>query len=225
MNPSAAETMDMLDRWTPQQVKEHFDDILHERDARYAAQRSEEAKATEVAERERDRAAKALRDALEDRIEEGDKRLHDHITQQVATIRDSLIAADKLESARVASAEAEIQAVRKELILIHSAQKDAVDKAEKAYEKRFEAVNAFREQLAEQTASFLPREVADAMFAELRKSIEINTQRINEGVGADKAHVRFQDRQSVTAGQVIATVSVVVAVLGIVAAILVGSFT
>ena len=48
----------------------------------------------------------------------------------------------------------------------------AVAKAETATEKRFDAVNEFRAQLADQASSFMPREVAEAQIADLKSRLD-----------------------------------------------------
>lgn len=50
--------------------------------------------------------------------------------------------------------------------------KEAVDKAEAAQDKRMEAMNEFRAQLADQTATFVPRSELDQHFDQIEKSID-----------------------------------------------------
>lgn len=49
-----------------------------------------------------------------------------------------------------------------------NAAEKAVTKAENASEKRFDAVNEFRAQLADQAATFMPRSEAELQFSNLR---------------------------------------------------------
>ena len=129
-----------------------------------------------VAEDEREKAAKALRDELARAIEEGDRALREHISQQVAQIREALESANKLEVAR-------IEGVRRETSLILESNKEAVTKAEVATEKRFESVNEWRDQSADRERSqqedraaleskFAPREVVDAQLEGLRRELQ-----------------------------------------------------
>ena len=53
-----------------------------------------------------------------------------------------------------------------------AAQEKAVAKAETAAEKRFESVNEFRGQLADQAARLLPRAESDVAFAGVREKID-----------------------------------------------------
>lgn len=66
------------------------------------------------------------------------------------------------------------------------AAKEAVIKAENATEKRFESVNEFRAQLADQGNTFLPRLEYDAQHKALEDRVSALTDRINikEGKGA-----------------------------------------
>jgi hypothetical protein len=52
-----------------------------------------------------------------------------------------------------------------------AAAKEAVDKANTANEKRFEATNEFRAQLSDQSATFLPRSEADVKIGALAEKI------------------------------------------------------
>lgn len=208
--------------------------------------------ALDMAEREREKAAQVLREALAQAIDQGDRALATHIAQEIARIREALQSADLLERERVEKTVAKIAAVQRELSIVHEAAEKAIAKAENANEKRFASVNEFRAQLADQTASFLPREVADRQFAELARQLELAQrdresklprevfdrtvaewtawrERIDAHViassAAERTMARTEDRQSVTMGQVIAAVSVGVAILGILSAIIVGSWT
>lgn len=144
-----------------------------------------------VAEQEREKAAKALRDELARAIEEGDKALRDHILQQVHQIRAALEAANILEverfnqvqahvDATAATAEQHVAQLRREREIVTGAQMEAIQKAESATEKRFESVNEFRAQLNDVIGQFMPREVADAQFSELRRSISDLAEKVNK---------------------------------------------
>jgi hypothetical protein len=145
-------------------LREYFDAIMREQQ-----------RAVAVAEQEREKAAKALRDELERTIQEGDRNLRDHIENQVLQIKAALVAAETLEVARIASAvelaEARFDAIVSEMRLVNAASEQAIAKAEASTERRFESVNEFRAQLAQQTSSFLPREVAEAQFSEIRRTL------------------------------------------------------
>jgi Flp pilus assembly protein TadB len=89
----------------------------------------------------------------------------------------------------------------------------AVNKAEAAAERRFESVNEFRSQLADQAATFMPRNESDVRWASLERQIAENTKRLDQTQGRtsgmDKAW-----------GFVVAAVVAVGGVVGIVGTII-----
>jgi hypothetical protein len=128
-----------------------------------------------VAEQEREKAARSLREELQRTIEDGDRALREHIGQQVQQIQAALVSAEKLELERIAS-------LRREVNIINEASKTAIAKAEAATEKRFEGVNEWRGQSADRERTqqqaiqdaqerSMPREVAEAQFNELRRAV------------------------------------------------------
>lgn len=60
-----------------------------------------------------------------------------------------------------------------------AAAKEAVAKAETASEKRFDAVNEFRQTLSDQTATFLPRPEYDAQHKALEEKVNTLAIRLN----------------------------------------------
>ena len=129
-------------------------------------------------------------------------------------------ALDRLLSQRIDDAGRAVQAA------LTSAEK-AVAKAETASEKRFEAVNEFRAALADQTASFIPRNeyvtahraledrvtaVADRIGAlELRL-----TSRLDQGEGAGRGAAGQRTEQRLTVSQLIAALSALVALAAVI---------
>lgn len=97
------------------------------------------------------------------------------------------------------------------------AAKEAVLKAETASEKRFESVNEFRGQLADQTATLIPRAEADTRFSALGEKVSDLTDRINKTDGAKVG-------SEVTIGKIYAAIGVVGAVLGIIVLLANGVF-
>lgn len=163
-------------------LREFFDAVLNE-----------QRRGMVVAEQEREKAARALRDELARAIEDGDRALSEHIKQQVHQIGAALEAAEKLELERFGQLQIQVKAIeaaaqqhvdqlRREREIVTGAQMEAIDKAEKATEKRFESVNEFRAQLNDVISQFVPREVADANFAELRRSISDLSEKVNKVV-------------------------------------------
>lgn len=133
--------------------REYFEAILEE-----------QRRGITVAEQEREKSARALAIELGRAIEEGDRNLREHIAQQIHQIREALLSADKLEVQRY-------ETLDQKLGLITSSSAEAIAKAEEATEKRFEAVDNHVMQLAAEVAKALPREVAEATFAEYRRSL------------------------------------------------------
>lgn len=179
-----------------------------------------------VAEQEREKAAKALRDELARAIEEGDRALRDHILQQVHQIRAALEAAETLELERYSRLQAHVDAVagtaeqhvgqlRRERELVTAAQQEAIAKAEVSTEKRFESVNEFRAQLNDVIAQFVPREVAETQFAEVRKSVDSITQRFNTMEGSDEGARRARSSISSSATIWLGVLGLLVAVLSV----------
>lgn len=88
------------------------------------------------------------------------------------------------------------------------AAKEAVTKAENATEKRFESVNEFRQQLADQTNTFISRLEYDAQHKALEDKVSDLTDRMNKNDGVKQG-------SDVTIGKIYAAIGVVGAVLGI----------
>lgn len=194
-------------------LREFFDAVLNE-----------QRRGVVVAEQEREKAARALRDELARAIEEGDRALRDHILQQVHQIKAALDAAEQLEQERfkqlqlqvnavAATAEQHVTQLRHERQIVTGAQMEAIQKAETATEKRFESVNEFRAQLSEVIAQFVPREVAETQFSELRKLVDALTARFNTMEGSDLGAARAKTALSTTATIWIGALGLVVAVL------------
>lgn len=89
------------------------------------------------------------------------------------------------------------------------AAKEAVLKAEVASEKRFESVNEFRGQLADQTATLMPRAEADTRFISAQEKVTDLTDRMNKTDGAKAG-------SEITIGKIYAAIAVVGTILGII---------
>lgn len=154
-------------------IREHYDAVL-----------AEQRRALEIAEREREKAASALRVELERAISEGDKALRDHIAAQVQQIKAALESAERLEVQRFDS-------LKREMTLITEAAQTAIDKLAEAYEKRFEQQNEWRAQSADRERSqqeemtklsgqFMLREVADSKIEDVRREIAALSDKVNK---------------------------------------------
>jgi predicted phage tail protein len=112
-----------------------------------------------------------------------------------------------------------------------ASQEKAVSKAEAAADKRFEAVNEFRQQLSDQTASFPTRAEVGSRMDALAKDIARNTEALREmelrltsrldtitGGTAGAAATRTEQR--LNAGAVVAVVGAVVGIAAIIVTII-----
>jgi len=97
-------------------------------------------RAVDVAAEEREKAAQALRMALERQMQEGDDRLREHIVGQVQQIKAALESADKLELARVAEVAQKANANQDVANVRQAAAAEAILKAETSATKLFDAV-------------------------------------------------------------------------------------
>lgn len=121
-----------MDGWTPEQVKEHVERLFSEKD-----------RALQQADRERERAANALRVELARSIDEGDARLREHIQNQVAAIQAALVAAQR-----------------------------AIDKFEETVTARFQQVNEFRSALDDLGKTMATRRELETAVNNLAENIE-----------------------------------------------------
>lgn len=172
-------------------IKEAGDKLASERDRAAEALRSANQKAIEQADDVRAKSADRLAEQLTEKIQSGDENLRLHIVGQAR----------------------ELDAARRETAIIHEASEKAIARADASTEKRFEAVNAFRQQLADQAGLFMPREVADTQIEELRKQIQDNTDRINTTQGAKQGSERLLAVGLAVATIVISIVVVLVNIL------------
>ena len=139
---------------------------------------------------------------LKDHIYMQVQQVRDNIISNVAQLKAALESADKLTNARYEDldrciketqrvSEQRLESMRRETSIINDANQAAISKAETATEKRFASVNEWRgqsadrersqqEQMAALSATFLPREVAEAQFAEVRRSLGELTEKIGK---------------------------------------------
>jgi len=108
-----------------------------------------------------------LRTLLDERYQTQTKATDKAFEAQQQAMTTAFIAADKAVQTALLSAE------------------KAVTKAESAAEKRFEAVNEFRGQLADQAQTFMPRTEAEAQNIRNTERIQELTDRINTMAGSD----------------------------------------
>lgn len=107
--------------------------------------------------------------------------------EKIASLKERY---DDLRQADQIALQAALVAQEKAVAAALTAAKEAVLKAETAAEKRFESVNEFRQSLADQTATLLPRTEYDTAHKSVVEKIDGLTDRMNrkdgQSTGSDK---------------------------------------
>ena len=166
-------------------------------------------------------------DALDTRIlalfEEKQKALDAALIAQKEAVAKAENATDRIAArgqADLAALQADMAerlvSVRRELESANNSAKEAVTKAETATEKRLEGMNEFRATLTDQTKSFIPREVAEGVFTDLRNQIDRISSRVIESGGREQGTSRAKDQAHQAS---IAQITLVMAVIAILAVI------
>ena len=179
-------------RDSEERFKSELECIRRETDLRFESLKD----ADKRAERERAAAADVLSRSLTERITSGDAQLREHIVQQVEQLRGM------------------IEGTRRELDIRHGASQEAIRKQDAATEKRFEAVNEFREQLREQTSQFIPREVAEKEFNRLAQRIEEQKERLDKASGQELGEEKSKSARQLATGKIIAAIAATGSILG-----------
>lgn len=94
--------------------------------------------------------------------------LHEHMRQRVGDLWAHL---DSRAVAQQTAMHEAISTINRIVDVRFDASKEAVDKAQDATEKRFEAVNEFRAQLADQASTFIPRREVETLVDRLTDQI------------------------------------------------------
>jgi chromosome segregation ATPase len=89
----------------------------------------------------------------------------------------------ELREVHLRAIDAKFEAARESRATAIESQRQAILKSEASIEKRFDAVNEFRSQLAEQAASFMPRQEADIRYKAIEGQLNILQDRINTAAG------------------------------------------
>lgn len=169
--------------------REHFDVVLAAKD-----------RAVDLAADEREKTAQALAGSLTRALQDGDDRLREHVTNQVAQIEAALVSAERLELERIKS-------VRDLLTAALDSAKEAVTKSEAADHERFASHNNLLAKMDEQakdsqstldklTGSFVTKEAVAAnreAWEEWRRSVE---RRFDQSMGERQGmgSARTEDR-------------------------------
>jgi hypothetical protein len=151
--------------------------------------------------------------ASPDHITAGTAAAVARLSERMAGLDRQLADADKLTEARFVASRTLVDSQAEKVALALAAADKAVSKAEMATEKRFEAVNEFRGQLADQTRTFTPRVESDAAMLRLNERLQELTDRINRKEGQA---VGVQDNRSGLYAA-LAAVAVVISVVIVVA--------
>jgi hypothetical protein len=114
-----------------------------------------------------------LREYVERLLTEMDRRYQERFEAQTKALDAAFLAQQVAMQAALAAAEKAVSTA------MQAAEK-AVNKAETAAERRFESVNEFRQQLADQAASFMPRSEAEQRLAAITENYQqlIESQKI-----------------------------------------------
>lgn len=186
---------------------------MAEREREKAAQAldAERRTSADMAERERSKAAEVQATKFATQIVQGDVALKDHIQQQIMQLQIML------------------ESTRREMELQFAAFQKAVDKSEGSYDKRFDGINELRAQMSDLisahasalqslTATLMPREVAESRIAEMSAKIDANTSRIDRMDGHDDGEAGFRQRGQFATSTLIA---VAVAIVGFVSLVVI----
>lgn len=148
-------------------LREYIEAMLNERD-----------RATERAATEREKAAAALRETLRADLVAGDKALEQHINAQIESVRLALASAEKFSDE------------------VRTSQKEAIDKALEALNKRLDLLNAFRQQTVHEQKTFPSREVVDGKFDALEKEINELRRAMDSTSGFDEGKAEAAIKQN-----------------------------
>lgn len=182
---------DTLHAW----VRSMLDQIDRRNEQRFAEQEAALEKAlittketTTANFHERDKACELSREVNEKTINIAIAEMHRYVDSRIENLTNAIAASRTLKLSLIDGVKTQISAVHREIDIETKANKEAVDKADKANEKRFESVNEFRAQMADQSALFISRREVEAMVNSNADKVAALTDRINrsEGRGSGK---------------------------------------
>jgi hypothetical protein len=166
-----------------------------------------------------------LREILTERYNVQTKAVEAAFQAQQTAIAAALAAAEKAVDRQADQLQREFHEhlvqYRHEVTLAFEASDRAISKAETATEKRFESVNEFRAQLNDQATKFLGRAEYDAAHSSLVAKVEELAKHQSEHLGEVTRRLDLNQGKSAGVGAVwgfiVAGVSLLLAILGIVA--------
>ncbi len=203
-----------------------------------------ERRAIDVAELEREKAASALRESLTERIESGDKQLIAHINGQIESVRLALVAAKELSDQRQVSQEKAVDkafAAAAELAHKHN---DLIAKGDRDREhlatkidlgylrERLDGGAKERERMNDFMAMKVGRveyEKAEDEWDKWQVSVESRIQSfaaiLSQQEAVNTSLTEYQREKKTDTGVTIGQVIAVVSAVAVIAGILVGAFT
>jgi hypothetical protein len=180
-----------------------------------------------------DQRTQAIRDELDGQL----GHLQRQVDQRFEASKETLVALkvmlDERYATQTKALDAAFKAAEQAVAVALANAEKATVKAEMAADKRFDAVNEFRQVLTDQTATFLPRTEYDAARTALSDRIAFNadrvgalelrlTSRLDRGEGADAGTATSRTERRLDIGQLLQVLVAVVAVAAVVVAVLKG---
>lgn len=149
-----------------------------------------------------DKEVAALRRDMERLIDERNERYEQRFLAQEKAVAAALTAAKEAVASALAAA------------------KEAVAKAEASADKRFEAVNEFRAQLADQSLTFLPRPEANLALGAMSARIDDQSIKLNALIAQAAGWVGKSAGQGSLASGLAVTISIIISIVAVGVAIL-----
>lgn len=118
-----------------------------------------------------------FREDTDRKFSDHDVRYQQRFDASQQALSAAMVASEKAINSAMVASEKAINAA-----LMSAAQ--AVQKAETASENRFSSVNEFRAQLADQTATFIPRIEAETRFVSISEKLDALSSRIDKSEGS-----------------------------------------
>jgi hypothetical protein len=173
-------------------TEERFGALRRALDERYATQQF----AIQIASTSAEKAKEDAKELFEAKLES----MREMLNERYATQTKALDAAFLAQQAAVATS---FDASEKAMAAALLAAKEAVEKANVANDKRFDAVNEFRQQLADMQNTLIPRNEADAKFSsiearliDMKSTVDkgftgVNVRRTTSGEGREESRANM----------------------------------
>lgn len=198
--------------WSLETLRQHLLALIAEMDRRYEQRFAAIADSTGITLAAMNRATDATLAAV------NPAELRDRVVSAEVSLR----AMAELTEAKFITYRALVDSQSEKVVLALGAADKAVAKAERATDERFRGVNEFRAQLADQTATFIPRMEAEQRIRQnaekitaLDVAVQRLTARIDTGEGRTGGHGDSMRNLMTVAGIGVAVVSVIAVIVGI----------